>query len=65
MPARCRDEESMSDLCTIFLTCVSGHHEACKTPAHTSLTNSGPFGHRSEVDDASDVEKTDQYFFDL
>jgi hypothetical protein len=29
------------------------------------LINSGPFGHKFEVDDTPDVEKADQHCFDI
>jgi hypothetical protein len=60
MPARCRGEESMSDLSTTLLAFAS-RHQPFQHIHVESLVNRGPFWYKFKVDDTSDFEKADQH----
>jgi hypothetical protein len=62
MPARCRDEESMSDLSSLPPHTINKPFQQLHLEC---LINSGTFGQKIEVDDTADVVNADQYCFDL
>jgi hypothetical protein len=65
MPARCRDQESMSNFSTTLSACTSRHRQAFSAPPRRISDNQWHFEHKFKVDDAHYVEKTDQYYFYL
>jgi hypothetical protein len=65
VPARCRGEESMSNLSTTPTLAPRGINKPFQHLHVEYLINSGPFGYKFKENNTPDVEKAAQHCFDL